>query len=90
MTASTIRPVAPLRLSCLINQIKNATSGNKKTEKKIIEGALILVIELVNEWISELVNALIFSVIELLNEWISDCIQKSQFYNNRAKIDFWI
>jgi len=39
--ASTIKPVAPLRLSCRMSQIKNATSGNKKTEKKIIEGAPI-------------------------------------------------
>src|SRR5437016_2858094 len=39
--ASTIKPVAPLRLSCRMSQIKNATSSNKKTEKKIIEGAPI-------------------------------------------------
>jgi hypothetical protein len=41
MMASTISPVAPLRLSCLISQIKNATNGSKKTVKKIIEGTLI-------------------------------------------------
>ena len=39
--AKIIRPVTPLRLSWRISQIKNATSGNKKTVKKIMEGALM-------------------------------------------------
>lgn len=41
MIAKTIRPVAPLRLSWRIIQIKNATKGSTKTAQKINDGMLI-------------------------------------------------
>ena len=39
--ANTISPVTPLRLSWRISHTKNATKGNKKTEKTIMDGILI-------------------------------------------------
>jgi hypothetical protein len=45
--ANMIRPVAPLRLSWRMSQIKNAISGNTKTNQKMSEGSDIF-IELLN------------------------------------------
>jgi hypothetical protein len=36
--AKTIRPVLPLRLSCRISHIKNATNGSTKTAQNISDG----------------------------------------------------